>query len=104
MLKECSVLNGVDLNEVVSKFSKKDYIHSLDELIEADNNGDVVVFEDKSSCFWWLNDSEFAMQTTLEDIINLKGSDIGNKTVLDYMLDSENIVLLDNGRVVFIYN
>lgn len=102
-LKDGSELNGVDLEEVVRLYAEKDFINSIEDLIEADNDDDIVVFKNPKDCFWWINDSRSSLESFVADLLTKNPKEINADSILDYALDEENIVVLENGTTIFIY-
>lgn len=94
--------SNLNLYDIAEKLYEKGY--TVDELIEADKNGDVAVFDNKMDFIWWQNDCEYVIKNTLESLFSVKGSEIGDRTILDYLLDSKYIIELEDGQIIYIYN
>ena len=52
--------SNLNLYDIVEKLHKKGF--TVDELIEADKNGDVAVLDNKMDFIWWQNDCEYVIK------------------------------------------
>lgn len=96
-------LSEINFSEAdVAKIIKsKVKVSSLEEIIEFYKDGEMTIKEGKSTFFDWLYDGD-------NDLDNVKYTIISNEavgmTIQEYLVHiNEQIVILDDGRVVYFY-
>jgi len=91
--------NNVDLQEVADKMLSLD----VEDIIDLDNKGETRLFNNTKECFYYVFVEDNTIGYLASQIINTEIID-PNKPFFERMLDtSENVVILDDGRALFIY-
>lgn len=98
------VKQGINLTEVVEKFGAKGVLLTEEELLKYEEDDQVRVYESEEDAFFQVNDDYASLSAVVSNWLQVETKMLRPYELMkDYALRDQRFAVLEDGRVIFMY-